>query len=468
MFPDQNTVQSLIVNKSDKKWLRDSRLSALNHYNELPLEPSPLYAKYDNILGSLELNSLSTLNELPNIPIPPTLSSNSDKFAGELIQINGSTFSTSTQDDLLKEGIIYTDLFTAINDHESLLKPFFDNRAIPSNSDKFAALNQALLNSGAFLYIPKNIEISFPFRRLSLINDSDKGIFSNLIVIVERGSSASIIDEGHGVPNSNNSNSVQSNVIEIYLDEGSKFDYHDIQAYDYTTSYFANKRAVCKKDSQITWTGAYMGSNTIRSRLDTYLQGIGSTTSSIEIVFGTDGQRFDILSDLTHRDQNTIGSNIVRGVMKTKAQALIKGMIRIDQNAKNSKAYLSEHAMLLDKESFATAIPGLEVSTNDVKATHACSVAQIDPELLFYVMSRGLNYDDAKRVLVLGFFEPAIQRIPLKDLREMIRKMVRNKWDHTALISDIDKDDLIESPNESEDDSLQSEKSLFEHHYKYR
>ena len=92
MFPDQNTVQSLIVNKSDKKWLRDSRLSALNHYNELPLEPSPLYAKYDNILGSLELNSLSTLNELPNIPIPPTLSSNSDKFAGELIQINGATF----------------------------------------------------------------------------------------------------------------------------------------------------------------------------------------------------------------------------------------------------------------------------------------------------------------------------------------------------------------------------------------
>ena len=154
--------------------------------------------------------------------------------------------------------------------------------------------------------------------------------------------------------------------------------------------------------------------------------------------------------------------------MKTKSQALIKGMIRIDQPAKNSKAYLSEHAMLLDKESFATAIPGLEVSTNDVKATHACSVAQIDPELLFYVMSRGLNYDDAKRVLVLGFFEPAIQRIPLKDLREMIRKMVRNKWDHTTLISDLDKDDLIESPTESEDDSLQSEKSLFEHHYKYR
>ena len=468
MFPDQNTIQLLTINKSDKKWLSDFRISSLKHYHDLPLEPSPLYSKYGNILGSLELTSLSTLNELPNISIPPSLSSDSDKFAGELIQIDGATFSTSVQNDLSSEGIIYTDLFTAINEYESLLKPLFDNKAVSSDSDKFAALNQALLNSGAFLYIPKDIEISYPFRRLSLINGSNKGIFSNLIIVAEQGSKASIIDEGHGIPNSNNLNSVQSNVVEIYLNEGAKFDYHDIQAYSPQTTYFANKRAVSKKDSQITWTGAYMGSSIIRTRLDTYLQGIGSSTSSIEVVFGTDGQRFDILSDLTHRDQNTIGSNIVRGVMKTKSQALFKGMIRINQSAKNSKSYLSEHAMLLDKESFATAIPGLEVSTNDVKATHACSVAQLDLELLFYVMSRGLNYEDATRVLVLGFFEPAIQRIPLKNLRELIRKMVRNKWDHTALISDLDKDDLIESPNESDDDSLQSEKSLFEHHYKYR
>jgi Fe-S cluster assembly scaffold protein SufB len=126
--------------------------------------------------------------------------------------------------------------------------------------------------------------------------------------------------------------------------------------------------------------------------MDSVLDGPGSTAEDVEIVFGSESQRFDVVTDLTHQSTHTTGHVLARGVLRDSARAIFKGMIRISEGAKNSNSYLAEHAMILSKKARADAIPGLEIFTNEVKATHSGSVSQVDEEQIFYLMSRGLTH----------------------------------------------------------------------------
>src|SRR5208337_2569164 len=191
----------------------------------------------------------------------------------------------------------------------------------------------------------------------------------------------------------------------------------------------------------------------------------GASSENIEVVFGSGTQRFDTVSNITHIGQNTSGHAISKGVVKEKARSLFKGMIRINKDAKNSRAYLAEHGMILGKEARADAIPGLEIETNEVKATHSASVAQINDEEIFYLMSRGLSEDEAKKLIIVGFFEPIVERIPVPEIAKRIRRIVDLKWSGIY--------DFASSLNvPAFDDEYYEEgyktRDIFEGHYKYR
>src|SRR5881628_649939 len=137
---------------------------------------------------------------------------------------------------------------------------------------------------------------------------------------------------------------------------------------------------------------------------------------------------FDIVTDLTHQAPSTTGSVLARGVLRDKSRLVFKGMIRIEKGAKNSRSYLAEHAMILSKNARADAIPGLEIETNEVKATHSGSVAQIDEEQVFYLMARGLSQSEAKKLIIVGFLHPAVQRITSRTVRAGIQYLIEEKW----------------------------------------
>jgi Fe-S cluster assembly scaffold protein SufB len=196
------------------------------------------------------------------------------------------------------------------------------------------------------------------------------------------------------------------------------------------------------------------------------MTGSGASSENVEVVFGTENQRFDTVSNITHIGPNTSGHAIAKGVVKDKARSLFKGMIRIDENAKNSRAYLAEHAMILSKDARADAIPGLEIATNEVKATHSASVAQINDEQIFYLMSRGLSENDAKKLIIVGFFEPLIERIPVLQVAKRIRRIIDLKWsgiyDFTSSLTIPQYDD------EYYEEETRQTRDIFEGHYKYR
>ena len=158
--------------------------------------------------------------------------------------------------------------------------------------------------------------------------------------------------------------------------------------------------------------------------MDSVLSGQGAAAEDVEVVFGAGEQRFDVVTNLTHEAPHTTGHVLAKGVLRDSARTIFKGMIRIEAGAKNSSSYLAEHAMILSKKARADAIPGLEINTNEVKATHSGSVSQVDEEQVFYMMARGLTLSEAQRLIIVGFLHPAVQRIPMRTVRAAIQYLI--------------------------------------------
>ncbi len=218
-------------------------------------------------------------------------------------------------------------------------------------------------------------------------------------------------------------------------------------------------------NSKIVWASGLLGGAYTRSRLESIMNNQGASSENIEVVFGSGTQRFDAVSNITHIGQNTSGHAISKGVVKDKSRVVFKGMIHITKDAKNSRAYLAEHGMILGKEARADAIPGLEIETNEVKATHSASVAQINDEQIFYLMSRGISEDEAKKLIIVGFFEPIVERIPIPEVARRIRRITDLKW---SGINDFIASVTIPAIDDEYYDETPKTHDIFEGHYKYR
>ena len=210
-----------------------------------------------------------------------------------------------------------------------------------------------------------------------------------------------------------------------------------------------------------------LGGRITRSRFNLGLNGRGSSFEGYQVFFCDGKQRYDLDANLVHNSPDSAGSLTARGVLKGESQSIFKGMVKIKKGAKNSHSYLAHHAMLLDKRARSDAIPGLDIDTNEVKATHSASVAQIDEEQIFYLEARGLPKDEAKKLIVIGFFEPVLSRIPIEFAREGAKFTVEGKWSGERRRL-VDRETLLALTGEVPDEERHATGDIFERHYKYR
>jgi len=238
-----------------------------------------------------------------------------------------------------------------------------------------------------------------------------------------------------------------------------------LQSLDYDAVNFSNRKAFVHNDARMSWSLGLFGTQLSRYKIDSIMKGQGASAEDMEILFGINNQSFDITSNLIHSAPNTKGKVIVKSVMKDTAQSLFKGMIKIKKNARSTESYLAGHAILLDKGAKSDAIPGLEIESNEVKATHSASVSQIDEKQIFYLMTRGLSKESAKREIVGGFIEPISRRLdPI--VRAWISYLIDNKWSGKPLLLRTDED--MEQILEVEKSRYREVEDIFEKHYKYR
>jgi len=444
-------IHALSKENAEPDWLKEFRLRSLELFRNLPIETSELFKTYTNLNG-VNWDDFD-FHDSANSNIP-------DEFRfllsdDSIVCCNDQIINTAKNN-----GIIFLDIKSAIGQYPDICKEYFTNKILKPEECKFVAFNNAFFNSGFFLYVPGNKDAG-TLRLINIFNPENSLSVNQNIIIVGENSKITLIEEEYS---KSSKQALLSSVTDIHVKEGAQITLGNIQSLDKNAISLVNKKALLERDAKIFCSSGFFGGLLTLSYLDNLLKGNGSAAEDFEIAFGDNNQRFNISSNLFHEGIGTTGKVMTKGVFDDRSKGLFRGMININKQAKNSTSYLSGHSILLNKDAGSDAIPGLQIENNDVKATHSASVAQINEEQIFYLMSRGFSESEARKSIVSGFLEPIIKQIPLREVAFVIRGLFEIKWNN----QDITKlKDAINRISEEETEGTVS-KSVFEGHYKYR
>jgi Fe-S cluster assembly scaffold protein SufB len=476
-------IASIVREDRDPGWLATMRQKAFSNYSSLPSEVSPLYVKYSDVNRVMPdriylPDGFETSNSLakPHDELQARLNELGHEDT-TIVRIGSSINRITVPDKILKQGVVISDLRESVLKQGDLIKQWLLTNEVQYNEDRFLALEAAAFRSGVFIYVPKNTLLDDPLRIITSLSDDGTSSISQNIIIADVGSKASVVQEvysplnGKTDKNGENFNArgdmqqAYFELVQCHLGQNAHLDMVSLQSMAGQTINFSNRKAFVGRDAKMSWYLGLFGAQLSRYKTDSIMKETGSTAEDFEIIFGIGDQSFDVTSNLIHSGQNSRGRVLVKSVMKDNSKSLFKGMIRIGKHAKASESYLAGHAILLDKGAKSDAIPGLEIETNEVKATHSASVAQLDEAQIFYLMCRGLSRELAKREIVSGFLEPLSRKMG-PTIRAWVNYLIENKWSGKALM--LKTDEAMEQILEVEKSRYRETEDIFEKHYKYR
>ncbi len=453
-------IDEISSSKNEPDWLKEYRRNSLSIYESLPIETSPLYNKYTDAkkMDPQQVSlSASTTDAVPSFL---------QKRLGELeketcvIQIGTHIHKINISDELKSKGLIISSIDDAIKNNFDLVKKSLESSN--SKNDKFTALNNAAFNSGIFIHIPKNLVLEKPIHILTCLSDDGISIISRNIVYADESSKATIVQELYSTKSEK-----QQAYLELFntnVAPNAQLDVTTLQMMDQSSVNFCTRRTDLGQDAKVNWYSGLFGSVLCRYQIEYNLNGSGASANDSEVIFGNNEQSFDIQININHEAPATEGRVVEKSILRNKSKSLFKGMIRIKENAKKSNSFLSGRSILLDKDAKSDSIPGLEILTNDVKATHSASVAQIDEEQIFYLNTRCLSHAEAERTIIEGFLEPLSRKMSIQ-VRAWIAYLIESKWSGKELTINTDEEfaKFVEV-----EETRYNEDAEIEQHYKYR
>ena len=455
-----NHIDKISSSGNEPEWLKDYRKSSLSVYGSLPIEMSPLYNKYtdakklDPEKVSLSISTTET--------IPDFLKKRLNELENEIcvIQIGTNIHRINIPDNLKSQGLVISSISDAIKNNSELVKKSLE--ASNSNDDKFTALNNAAFNSGIFIHIPRNLILDNPIYFLTCLSDDGHSVISRNVIFADESSKAAIVQELYS-PHIE-AQQAYLELLNTNLAANAQLDITTLQMMDQHAVTFSTRRTDLAQDAKVNWYSGLFGSMLSRYKIEYFLNGTGASSNDSEVIFGNNEQSFDIQTNVNHESPSTEARVVEKSILRNKSKSLFKGMIRIKENASKSNSFLSGRSILLDKDAKSDAIPGLEIFTNDVKATHSASVAQIDEEQIFYLKTRCLSQEEAERTIVEGFLEPLSRKMSFQ-VRAWIAYLIESKWENRELTINTDAElaKFVEI-----EETRYNEDSEIEQHYKYR
>ena len=453
-------IEEISSSRNEPEWLKDYRKNSLSVYDNLPIETSPLYNKYTDA-KKMDPDKVS-LSTTTAETIPSFLQKRLGELENEIciIQIGTNIYKINLPDELKSKGLVISSISDAIQNNSELVKKALE--ASSSEEDRFTALNNAAFNSGIFIHVPRNLILEKPIYFLTCLSEDGHSTISRNIIFADESSKATIVQELY---------SPKIETQQAYLElmntnvgDNAQLDVTTLQMLDQSAVTFSTKRTDLGQDAKVNWYSGLFGSMLSRYKIEYFLNGTGASSNDSEVIFGNNEQSFDIQTNVNHESPATEGRVVEKSILRNKSKSLFKGMIRIKENASKSNSFLSGRSILLDKDAKSDAIPGLEIFTNDVKATHSASVAQIDEEQIFYLKTRCLSHEEAERTIVEGFLEPLSRKMSFQ-VRAWIAYLIESKWDDREL--SINTDEELAKFVEIEE-TRYDENSEIEQHYKYR
>src|SRR3989344_2622882 len=351
--------------------------------------------------------------EMPSMRYGLTIRLNLDNF--DFNKLKPKDFEV---DFVKSDEIIIEDLKTALVKHEKLVKEHL-GKAVKINESKFIAFHYANLSNGLFIYVPKNKNIELPIEFYNKIKEDCR--IEHTLIIVDENSSFKFTEYN----TSNDIKGYRSSVVEIFLKQNANLFYGNVQNIGKKVLNFNVVRAIQEKNSSLDCFSASFGSLLNKNDVYSVLKE-NAHVNNLGVFFSDENQQVDMRTASIHENKGSVSNMFFRGIVKDKAKAIYRGLVKINKEAKDSGGYQRGDILILSDEAEADSIPELEIDNNDVKCSHASSVGQIDRNKLFYLQSRGLSREEATKHIVIGFLDPLMRRINNEKIKkELMENLVK-------------------------------------------
>ena len=419
-------VEEISIQKKDPDWMREIRLKALKVYESLELPT------WGPDLSELNMDEIATyvrpkskLNSSWE-DVPEDIKNTFDKLgipeaektslAGVGAQYDSEVVYHSMKKELLEQGVIYTDMETAVRDYPEIVKKHF-MKCVPMYDHKFVALHAAVWSGGSFVYVPKGVKLDFPLQSYFRLNSPESGQFEHTLIIVEEGASLHFI-EGCSAPKYNKVN-LHAGCVELYVKDNAYLRYSTIENWSKNMMNLNTKRAIIGKNAKVDWVSGSFGSKISMLYPMSVLNGEGAKTEYTGISFAGKGQNLDTGFKVVHNFPNTSSVVNSKSISKNGGTATYRAQVLVNENATNSKCSVSCESLMLDDISRSDTIPVNDIRTDDVEFSHEAKIGKISDKSIFYLMTRGLSQEDATALIVRGFADPISKELPVEYAVEM-------------------------------------------------
>jgi Fe-S cluster assembly protein SufD len=411
------------------QYLRDYHLQAWEAFEKLPMPTTKDEPWRRTDLRGLEADTfrLPSEEDQDRLPQPPSELLQpliGEEHGGQII-LTPTRASVELDDSLAKQGIIYINLKRAQIEHPDILEKIL-GQVVRADEGKFAALAAAMAQQGVLVYVPKGVEVEKPLHSILWGPGTGLAHFSHLLVWLDEGASLTYVQE-YASPNEIEGQTLHAGLVEMHVGDGASLRFVELQSWGENVWNFSHERARVGKDGNLDWVFGALGSHMTKNFSDLDLIGEGSTGRMSGFYF-TDGvQHLDHDTQQNHLAPHTTSDLLFKGALTGKSRSVWQGMIYVAPGAQQTDGYQANRNLVLSEHARADSIPGLEILADDVRCTHGATVGKIDPEEIFYLRSRGIPYELAEKLLVEGFFDPIMQRIPFEGVRARFQGAITEK-----------------------------------------
>jgi Fe-S cluster assembly scaffold protein SufB len=427
---DPADIEALAAREPD--WLADDRRTALERFQQLPIEPNPLYTTYID-LRPADLSEVRPYLETADRPEPGPHTELPEAAGIASFQEDG-ILAVDVNQAAAEAGVTIETLHAFLErEPEGARRLLVETSPLPAD-DPLAHLTRAGWSQGVIVRVPAGVRLSGPIFLRWAVGAPGHALLTRTILDVGDGAQVSVVEELVSSGADDEGQALLTGTTEVHLAAGAKVSVASLQELGSEQIVFQHRASLVGEGADLRWALAQLGGRLVRSRVDNRLVGDRSSVEQAEIVFGSGEQQFDLTSYTRHLGRDTTGNLLSKGALLDASRSYMKGLITIEKSAEGTDSFLGEFGMNLSRKARAVAIPSLEIDQpNCRRAAHSSSVGPIDETQVFYLRSRGIEPDEARKFIVLGFLEPVVARVPLPEAEERLRQLLDAKWTASAV-----------------------------------
>ncbi|AHZ17264.1 Fe-S cluster assembly protein SufD [Bacillus velezensis] len=426
---DQEYVKGFSEKHQEPAWLKNLRLQALEKAEDLPL-PKPDKTKITNWnftkfnKHTVENAPLASLEDLADEAKALIDIENEDKTL--YVQRDQTPAFLSLSKELKDKGVIFTDILTAAREHSDLVEKYFMKDGVKVDEHKLTALHAALMNGGAFLYVPKNVQVETPVQAVYVHESNDTALFNHVLIVTEDHSSVTYVE--NYISTVNPKEAVFNIISEVVTGDNASVTYGAVDNLSAGVTTYVNRRGAARgRDSRIEWALGLMNDGDTISENTTNLYGDGTYGDTKTVVVGRGEQTENFTTQIIHFGKASEGYILKHGVMKDAASSIFNGIGKIEHGASKANAEQESRVLMLSEKARGDANPILLIDEDDVTAGHAASVGRVDPIQLYYLMSRGIPKEEAERLVIYGFLAPVVKELPIEGVKKQLVSVIERK-----------------------------------------